>query len=118
MITLITNTVKFARMAREVIHQFFGENPGAGEDEVRDRLFPRLLDVAKDVFGVVPDYIKNDTLLGQLVTETVESLDENDIWRPGQLLSQVLGAVSDVAGNVSDAAAGAQDHVGKPAHEE
>ena len=122
MITITTisllASIKFARLARKVIGEFFGANPGAGEAEVRNGLFPRLLDVAKDVFGVVPDYMKHETFLGQLVSETVESLEENDIWEPGKLLNNLLGAVSNVAGGVSDAAAGAQDHIGKPAHEE
>ena len=87
------------RIVKSLVTLFLGGNPGADHGAVREALLPRVLDVIKDVLGTVPAWF-DETLIGSMIDEALESLEENDLWVPGQGLRRVAGRVGDLAGDV------------------
>lgn len=103
MITLTTLTVlalsAVRRVVKSLVTLFLGGNPDADHGAVREALLPRILDVVKDTLGVIPGWL-DETLIGSMIDEALESLEENELWVPGQGLRRVTGRVGDLAGDL------------------
>jgi hypothetical protein len=103
MITLSTLTIlslsAVRRVVKSLVTLFLGNNPGSDHGAVREALLPRIFDVVKDVLGTIPAWF-DETLIGSMIDEALESLEENELWVPGQGLRRVGGRVSDLAGDL------------------